>query len=231
MDDILRQIEDSRPVLKRYLAPRVRGIEDANDLTQDVILAAVRNVEAFRGDCSVAHWVLRIAANHLKNYINRTIGKHHHHSLDEIIDSFEIDLQRNAERRLPYAEVDQTVLIERVKKLAEEACTPAELATLLMTADGESTDVIAIFLRTKPSTVRSHLFRGRGKLLAHVLRHAPELLGGEEAIRAASQQLSDRERATLSNPNGRADELRAVLLKLAPDLPLPVLVLLVGGCL
>lgn len=52
----------------RFLFYSLREREVAEELTQDVLLAAWRARESFRGDASVDTWVMRIAINALRNH-------------------------------------------------------------------------------------------------------------------------------------------------------------------
>lgn len=53
----------------RFLFYSLREREAAEELTQDVLMAAWRGRAGFRGDCSVDTWVMRIALNLLRNHV------------------------------------------------------------------------------------------------------------------------------------------------------------------
>lgn len=46
--------------------------EAALDLTQDTFLAALQNLQGFRGEASFSTWLYQIAANRTKNYMKRS---------------------------------------------------------------------------------------------------------------------------------------------------------------
>jgi RNA polymerase sigma factor (sigma-70 family) len=46
--------------------------DDANDVTQDVFVKVWKNLDEFRGDCSLFSWIYRIATNESLNFIRRS---------------------------------------------------------------------------------------------------------------------------------------------------------------
>jgi RNA polymerase sigma-70 factor (ECF subfamily) len=49
--------------IKRHIYPIVRNWEDAEDVFQDSLLKAFRNIGQFRSDCTFSTWLTRIAIN------------------------------------------------------------------------------------------------------------------------------------------------------------------------
>src|SRR5512132_3189898 len=68
-------LEQHRGLVTSYLAKRTRTAEDRDDLVQNVLLRATRNLHSFRSDCPFSQWLLRIAANELANYYERSLGR------------------------------------------------------------------------------------------------------------------------------------------------------------
>src|SRR5580698_10828235 len=52
----------------RFLLFSLRDRDVALSLTQDTFLSAWRSRASFRGDCSIATWLMRIAVNLLRNH-------------------------------------------------------------------------------------------------------------------------------------------------------------------
>ena len=105
-----------------YIARRVRGREETEDLTSDVFYRALASLPRFewRGVPFVA-WLIRIAANAIADRLKR---QHHSNSLDPVADdrvdrSFE-DVERRAQlfRLVDQLPVDQRRVI--VMRFAEE---------------------------------------------------------------------------------------------------------------
>lgn len=51
-----------RPKIRRYLA-RLIGEEEAEDLTQEVLVKVSRSLETFKGESQLSTWIYRIATN------------------------------------------------------------------------------------------------------------------------------------------------------------------------
>ncbi len=56
-------VESHRPQIFRYLLASSRDVDTAETLTQECFLKAYRSWSSFRGDSSVATWLMRIAIN------------------------------------------------------------------------------------------------------------------------------------------------------------------------
>ena len=67
-DEIVRAHQDR---VYSFCARMLSDREEALDASQDVFLAAYRNMESFRGDAALSTWLLRIAANRCLNRIRQ----------------------------------------------------------------------------------------------------------------------------------------------------------------
>jgi RNA polymerase sigma-70 factor, ECF subfamily len=66
--DIEGLVERHRPRVFRFISASVRDMDVAETLTQDCFFKAHRARQAFRGDCTVQTWLLRIAVNLIRDY-------------------------------------------------------------------------------------------------------------------------------------------------------------------
>lgn len=224
------ELEAHRPMLERFVRGRVRGSQDTEDIVQTVFMRALSNLESFRGECPLSQWLLRIAINEVKLYYSRVLPKRASQvSIEFVPEAFEVPAESPEE--------DHSTA-ERLLEAAGIACTADEARVLEFVYRGESFDRIAILLGIPASTVRSQFMRGRGKLLAYLYVHDPELLGGTQAIaegvgRAMADEptmLTRSEADSLKNPNRRLKHLRSACLKIARFLPAPtLLVALIGA--
>jgi RNA polymerase sigma-70 factor (ECF subfamily) len=220
-----------RPLVSGYIRPRTRRAEDAEDLIQNVFLRASRNLTAFRGDCPFSQWIIRIAANELKNYYERTLpGLSRNLSLDFDWEN-SLGPQQPETDPGPYTATEDRSLIQQLVEVARSVCGKDEFAVLMMFYQGESLEEIGGLLQMKGATVRSHFLRARGKLLAHLLLHEPSLLGGSEAVRAAIETarreglIDERESKSFARFDPRSELCRAACIKVARYLPIPVVLL------
>jgi RNA polymerase sigma-70 factor (ECF subfamily) len=67
-DAIVRAHQDR---VYAFCARMLSDREDALDVSQEVFLAAYRNLDSFRGDAALSTWLLRIAANRCLNRIRQ----------------------------------------------------------------------------------------------------------------------------------------------------------------
>jgi RNA polymerase sigma-70 factor, ECF subfamily len=67
LDDINLLCATYRPRIYRYALLSLRDPDLAENVTQDCFLRAYRAREEFRGDCSVATWLTRIATNLIRD--------------------------------------------------------------------------------------------------------------------------------------------------------------------
>ena len=214
-----------RPLVERYVAKRVRNPDHQEEIVSRVFEALARSWSNFRHDCPASAFVVRIAANAIKNYYERDLAKFSRQiSLDVWCEEF--CLQQNASVTGPDQEVHMRDEVQSLLGEMQKACSEVECAVVGLLYQGYTMDEISTLLGLQASTVRSHVLRGRERLLAHLLIEAPDLLGGAEAVEAAVRRLETGTGATLSKDEAEAVRsrkgpvtlLRKAMLKLAPYL-------------
>lgn len=67
-DEPARRLLECLPLLRRWLAPRVAGERDRDDLEQEILAAAWAALPGFRGDSSLSTWLHGIAKRVLWRY-------------------------------------------------------------------------------------------------------------------------------------------------------------------
>ena len=68
IEDFERFVEQYRARVLRFLFASVRDMDLAETLTQDCFWKAYRSRSAFRGECSVHTWLIRIAINLVRDH-------------------------------------------------------------------------------------------------------------------------------------------------------------------
>ena len=68
IEDFERFVEQYRARLLRFLFASVRDMDLAETLTQDCFWKAYKHRSAFRGECSVNTWLIRIAVNLVRDH-------------------------------------------------------------------------------------------------------------------------------------------------------------------
>jgi RNA polymerase sigma-70 factor (ECF subfamily) len=159
----------------RYL----KNWEDAEEVSQDVLMKVFRKIEAFRGDAALSSWIYRITFNTAMSRL-RT-GRLAKQASAQAPDQ---DLER-PERHQPEPPDwstladDQVMRGEMRDKLVEalrHLPTVYRVPVLLRDINGLSTEEASAILRVKPQTLKSRLHRGRLILR----RHLGDFAGGVE---------------------------------------------------
>jgi RNA polymerase sigma-70 factor (ECF subfamily) len=141
----------------------VRNWEDAEEVTQDVLVKVVRKIDAFRGDSALSSWIHRITFN---TAMSRLRGSRHLRSAmaasDDGSESKAIDSREPAD----WSDLaDDLVLRSQMKTRLVEGlrALPAvyRVPVLLRDVHGLSTEEASAILRVKPQTLKSRLHRGR----------------------------------------------------------------------
>lgn len=173
-----------RPRIQQLALRYLKNAEDAEEVTQDVLLKAVAKIADFRGDAALSSWLYRVTYNasmsrlrHLRAIRSQTTEPGHSEAEDganapEIPDwsamADEVALRRQMRRRLASA----------VRLLPEIYRAPV----ILRDVRGLSTEEASSALRLNDQTLKSRLHRGR--LLLR--RHLSDFADGLVLHRAAS---------------------------------------------
>ncbi len=146
----------------------IRNREDAEEVTQDVLLKVCRNIDAFRGDSALSSWIYRITFN---TAMSRLRGKRAR-SVELPADP-SAPRTRDAEERsapprdladwsaLADDEIMRAQLRKRLTKALRELPDIYRLPVLLRDVHGLSTEEASAVLRVKDQTLKSRLHRGR----------------------------------------------------------------------
>lgn len=64
-------LEDNYSYVFGYVLKLTYDQEMANDLTQDVMVKAIKSIKKFKGDAKFSTWLIRIASNHYINVVKK----------------------------------------------------------------------------------------------------------------------------------------------------------------
>ena len=146
----------------RYL----KNWEDAEEVTQDVILKVVRKIDAFRGDAALSSWIYRITFNSAMSRLRSA-------RFSRPLEVTESDIASDAgDGRAPALETaDWSALADdevhrgelRAKLVEALVDLPAvyRVPVLLRDIQGLTTEEASAVLRVKTQTLKSRLHRGR----------------------------------------------------------------------
>jgi len=154
------------PRIQQLAYRYMRNWEDAEEVTQDVLLKVVRKIDAFRGDAALSSWIHRITFNTAMSRL-RT----HRFSRPNEVSEADLPLASDVSpRERPEladwsALADDEVMRGQLRKALVRALTtlPAVYRTPVLLRDihGLSTEEAAAVLRVKTQTLKSRLHRGR----------------------------------------------------------------------
>jgi RNA polymerase sigma-70 factor (ECF subfamily) len=157
----------------------MKNWEDAEEVTQDVLLKVVRKIDAFRGDAALSSWIYRITFNTAMSRLrtgksSRATEKQQRSdaTADDLVGMVPqdpADWSSLADDHVMRREMREQ-LISALTRLPEVYRTPVVLRDI----QGMSTEEASKVLHVKPQTLKSRLHRGR-----LVLRQAlTEFAGG-----------------------------------------------------
>ena len=124
----------------------LRSQADADDVTQDVLIQLYKTETAFESDDHLKHWLIRVTVNRCKNIFRSPWRK-----VENIADY---------ENSLTFEAPEHRELFDAVMALDKRYRLPV----LLYYYEGYSQKEIAGLLDIPEETVRTRLFRARGKL-------------------------------------------------------------------
>jgi len=145
----------------RYL----RNKEDAEEVTQDVLLKVSRKVDAFRGDAALSSWIYRITFNAA---MSRLRTARYQRSQDEAR-QVETDGEPHSATQSDVADwsnmADEQMLRSQLRRRVLRAilALPAiyRAPVVLRDLHGMSTEEASAMLKVKDQTLKSRLHRGR----------------------------------------------------------------------
>jgi RNA polymerase sigma factor (sigma-70 family) len=203
---------------RRYLPE-----EDAKDLAQEVLISAFLQMDPV-DDSATRSWLYRTANRRLIDHLRRV-----RHNAQRLAPIPERDEREYGQKEPGFELAEVQDWISQTMGIAFEVCSPNQSTVMRSFYSCGSFDVVAAELGLEPATVRSHFLRGRATLLAHLLQHRPDLLGGREAIFSAIDELerdikdgfSKAERVAIAEPERQPKAFRSACLKIARHLSAP----------
>ena len=138
---------------------RAAGVEDAEDLAQEIFFRAFRGLTGYRGDAPARAWLAAIAHNAVKNRYRFRGRFRRLFSPASVSDRTDPPAADNPEASAS-AEESRRFVSEALRLLPEQFRMPVILRDL----EGWNYEEIAVSLRLPVGTVKSRIARGRGQL-------------------------------------------------------------------
>lgn len=145
-----------------------KDAREAEDLTQETFLRALRGIGKFRGEAGLKTWLFRIAINQSRNRFRwwKRRRREKTVSLDAPASDGRTPLSEtfSGNLRTPEEDVLQREQIDRLQKALGDLPAIFREAVVLCDIEGFSYEEIADILRIKIGTVKSRIARGRVEL-------------------------------------------------------------------
>ena len=143
----------------------MKNREDAEEVTQDVLMKVYRKVGAFRGDAALSSWIYRITFNTAMSRLrNARLARLAEQERDRTLanDSVETKPRQPADwSRMPDEELLRAQLRQAVAAAIEELPEIYRAPVVLRDLQGLSTEEASSRLKLKDQTLKSRLHRGR----------------------------------------------------------------------
>src|SRR3982751_4041658 len=161
----------------------MKNQEDAEEVTQDVLMKVHRKIDAFRGDSALSSWIYRITFNTAMSRLrNGRFSRPHEVARAE--DSSERAAMEPADwSSLADDQVMRAEMRDRLIRALTHLPEVYRIPVILRDIQGLSTEEASAVLRVKPQTLKSRLHRGRLILRQHLGEFAGGLeLHGRETV-------------------------------------------------
>ncbi len=167
----------------REYAPRIYNLarrmlgNDAEDVTQDVLLQVVRKLDTFRGDSQIATWLHRVTVNAALAHRQKRANRQKHEAGEVDDDVLETAAPDTAVKRWnvapdePVLEAEQHAIIE---KAINELPEPFRDVYLLADVEGLPNVDIGNMLGLSVAAVKSRLHRARMRMRDLLAPHFEE---------------------------------------------------------
>jgi RNA polymerase sigma-70 factor (ECF subfamily) len=160
------------PRIQQLALRYVKNWEDAEEVTQDVLLKVYRKIDAFRGDAALSSWIYRITFNTAMSRLRTARAARMAEVQTPDISTPEQPERQVAEPADWSSLADDHVLRGEMRKqlIASLAQLPQvyRVPVILRDIQGLSTEEASAVLRVKPQTLKSRLHRGRLMLREHL---------------------------------------------------------------
>jgi RNA polymerase sigma-70 factor, ECF subfamily len=144
------------------------NVEEAQDLTQDTFLRALKAIKNFRGESNLKTWLFRIAVNETKNRW-RWWKRRKNNSIVSLDAENNFNETPLSETIADVSENPEAAVLRRerefqLRKVLRELPPNFREVIILRDIEGLSYDEIAVALSTNVGTIKSRIARGREEL-------------------------------------------------------------------
>ena len=144
---------------------QMKNREDAEEVTQDVLMKVYRKIGAFRGDSALSSWIYRITFNTAMSRLRTSklarAAQQHEPNRQAEDDNLRTARQPADWSQMPDEELLRAQLRRAVVAAIQELPEIYRVPVVLRDIEGLSTEEASTRLRVKDQTLKSRLHRGR----------------------------------------------------------------------
>jgi RNA polymerase sigma-70 factor (ECF subfamily) len=176
------------PRIQQLAFRYVKNWEDAEEVTQDVLLKVFRKIDAFRGDAALSSWIYRITFNTAMSRLRTARAARAADRQKGDVNGDEEESSRQPQEPADWSSLaDDHVLRGEMRQSLIHALTflpeVYRVPVILRDIQGLSTEEASAVLGVKPQTLKSRLHRGRLILRERLADFAGGvMLHGREAV-------------------------------------------------
>jgi RNA polymerase sigma-70 factor (ECF subfamily) len=153
------------PRIYQLALRQMKNPEDAEEVTQDVLLKVYRKIGAFRGDSALSSWIYRITFNTAMSRLRASTleraSQHRERARDDQNDGRQAALQPADWSHMPDEELLRAQLRRAVMAAIQELPEIYRAPVVLRDIEGLTTEEASTRLHVKDQTLKSRLHRGR----------------------------------------------------------------------
>lgn len=168
-----RLVEAAYPRVRRWALVHAGEEAEADDLTQDVLIRMIRNLDSFQGDARFETWLYSVTRNAAVDRHRR--GRRRERAADQASGE---DLLRPWGPEEPDRAVERSEMGRLLRAFFEELPVRQRAVFDLVELQGLSAPEAAELLGIAAVSVRAHLFKARRRMRARMLEAHPELAEG-----------------------------------------------------
>ena len=153
------------PRIYQLALRQMKNPEDAEEVTQDVLLKVYRKIGAFRGDSALSSWIYRITFNTAMSRLRTSklerAAQHRERTRDDQDEGRQTSLQPADWSHMPDEELLRAQLRRAVMAAIQDLPEIYREPVVLRDIEGLSTEEASTRLHVKDQTLKSRLHRGR----------------------------------------------------------------------
>ena len=153
------------PRIYQLALRQMKNPEDAEEVTQDVLLKVYRKIGAFRGDSALSSWIYRITFNtamsRLRSSKLERAAQHRERARDDQDETRQASLQVADWSHMPDEELLRAQLRRAVMAAIQDLPEIYRVPVVLRDIEGLTTEEASSRLHVKDQTLKSRLHRGR----------------------------------------------------------------------